>query len=532
MHRRLHLIPLVAMVAMALIAAACTGAGNNQTAPAAGHASGSSSGPPAGPARGGDLVYVTDEAPPTLDVHRSNVTTLTIIGLHLYEGLYTLNANGQPIPMLAAAHDVSPDGKVYTIRLREGVKFHNGKEMTSADVVASLQRWGKVAGPGISFFKNVASLTAPDAHTVRLELKERSGVVLTTLGTPHQAAAIYPKEVVEAADPKEGIKSFVGTGPFRFAEHLPDQYLKLTRFDGYQPVDQPPSGLGGKKVAYVDNLYFRLVPEASIRAAGVETGEYQFANGLGSDQYRELLNNPKLDVIVSPPRGWNANVFNLKKGPMTNLKLRQAWQAALDVENAELSTGGKELKQFAPSIMLKDTGYYSAAGKELYNQKNPTRARQLLAEAGYDGTRIRWMTNSTALALAAKQQLEAVGFKIDLQVVEWATLVQRRGNPDLWDVFSTGYNMRPEPTDMAFLACSNPPFWCDEGVADLIQRMRLEGDFEKRFALWEQIQTAFYQQVPIVKYADYSSLRAKSKSLQGYVNQDLPVFWNVWLAKG
>lgn len=524
------------LAVVALLISACS----SPPKPAPTTATPSTANPPAtekpeakGPARGGDLHFASDEAAPTLDVHRSGVTATTIIAMHLYEGLYTLNAKDQPVPLLAASHTISADGTVYTFELRKGVKFHNGAEMTSADVVASLKRWGEVAGPGTSFFKNVASLSAPDAHTVTLELKEPSGVVLVSLATPNQAAAIYPKDVVEAADPKEGINSFIGTGPYRFVERIPDQHIKLTRFDGYQPVSEAPNGLAGERVAYVDNLYFHHVSDPSIRVAGVETGQYQFADFIPTDEYPRLKDSNKLDAIVTPPRGWDADVFNLKQGPMANVKLRQAWLAALNVTEVALSQGQPEFYRADPSIMLREMAWHSAVGLDVYTGQDPNKAKQLLQEANYDGTPIRWMISTAKqnFALAAKQQLEAVGFQIDLQVMEWATVVQRRANPELWDVFATGYVMRPDPTDMAFLSCATPPHWCDEKVADLVQQMRLESDFPKRFGLWEQIQTAFYEQVPIVKYTDYANLRLKGKSLQGYANHTLPFFWNVWFAK-
>lgn len=526
------------LVLVSLLTVACSGGdkpaatgGESKNTTGSGTQTGSEK--PTGPQAGGELYIASDEAPPTLDPHRSGVTATTVVALHIYEGLYTMNAKDQPIPMLAEGADLSADGKVYSIRLRKGIKFHNGKEMTAEDVVASLKRWGQVAGSGKTFFKNVASLEAVDAHTVRLTVTQPSGVILTSLGTPNQAAAILPKEIVDGADPKEGIKEYIGTGPYRFVEHIPDQHLKLTRFDGYQPVDAAADGLGGKKVAYADALYFVTVTDPSIRVAGTETGQYQFADFIPSDEYPRLKDSTKLDAVVTPARGWDADVFNLKGGIMTTQKIRQAWLAALDVEEVSASQGQMEFYRFDPSIILKETAYHSTRGADLYNQKNPARARQLLQEAGYSGTPIRWMvsTSKQNFALAAKQQLEAAGFVIDLQVMEWATVVQRRSNPELWDVFSTGYTMRPEPTDMAFLSCSGLPGWCDQNVQDLVLKIRVESDFTKRFALWEEIQTAFYDQVPIVKYGDYGNLRVKSTQLEGYANHAFPFFWNTWLKK-
>ena len=124
---------------------------------------------------------------------------------------------------------MSDGGRRYTITLRKGVKFHNGKEMTSADVVASLARWGKMSTPGKAVWNNVEAVEAKDPFTVVIHLKEPSGSLLFGLGRPNAGAAIYPKEVVDAAGDGQ-VKEFIGTGPYRFVEHKPDRHIKLARF--------------------------------------------------------------------------------------------------------------------------------------------------------------------------------------------------------------------------------------------------------------------------------------------------------------
>src|SRR5262249_39688112 len=121
-------------------------------------------------------------------------------------------------------------GKTWTIRLRRGVPFHNGKECGAEDVVVSLLRWGRMASVGKALSKNVRSFQAKDRYTVELRFGGCSGPVLSALGNASQFPAIYPKEVVEAAG-DEQIKDFVGTGPFRFVERVPDRYTRMARFD-------------------------------------------------------------------------------------------------------------------------------------------------------------------------------------------------------------------------------------------------------------------------------------------------------------
>src|SRR5262245_6377147 len=125
------------------------------------------------PKRGGVLRVGNLGEPPALDAHWTTATITEVLANHLYEGLYSLDANRRPIPMLAESHTVSKDGLTYTFKLRQGIKFHNGKEMTSEDVVASLTRWGKQSIYGKALFAQVAELRGLDRHTVEMKLKEK-----------------------------------------------------------------------------------------------------------------------------------------------------------------------------------------------------------------------------------------------------------------------------------------------------------------------------------------------------------------------
>ena len=203
--------------------------------------------------KGGVLRVGMIGEPPTLDAHATTATITREITANIYEGLYALDAKYQPVPLLAEGHDVGDGGKRYTIRLRKDVKFHNGKALTSADVAASLKRWGALATTGKALFKNVETVEAKGPNAVEIRLREPAGSLLTTLGTVDNGAMIYPKELIDAAGEGQ-LKEFVGTGPFKFVEHKPDRHIKLARYDGYAARAEPASGLGGQRVAYVDEI--------------------------------------------------------------------------------------------------------------------------------------------------------------------------------------------------------------------------------------------------------------------------------------
>jgi peptide/nickel transport system substrate-binding protein len=409
--------------------------------------------------------------------------------------------------------------------------------MTAPDVIASLVHWSKVSTIGRPIWKNVESAEAKDPYTVVLHLREPSGSLIFALGRPNAGAAIYPREVADAAGDAP-IKEYIGTGPFRFVEHKPDRHIRLARFKDYAARAEPADGYGGKRVAYVDEILFLPVPDVAVRVAGIETGEYHFGQQLKQDQYDRLRGVAGVEARVVKPSGWLAVVFNHKEGAMTSKKLRQAFQAALDVEPIMVAAvGNKEFYRLDPALFFPEQGlWHSTVSAAAYNQRDKDKARRLLREAGYAGQPIRWLTTKEyeqlyRAALVAKQQLEEVGFKIDLQVLDWATLVQRRNKPEVFDAFSTFFVFTADPALHTSLQCNFPGWWCNEEKEKLLAELAREGDAKKRRALIDRIQAVFYEDAGRVKLGDYFLLDATRKDLRGYRSTPDMFFWNTWLAR-
>jgi peptide/nickel transport system substrate-binding protein len=503
------------------------------------------SGPPdaAAQKKGGTIRVGNLGEPPTLDAHWTTASITETLTNHIYEGLLTLDDDNKPIPMLAESlPTVSADGLTYTFKLRRGIKFHNGKEMTSDDVVASLLRWSKQSIYGKDLFGYVAEggLRAVDKHTVELKLKEKVAIVQINLAVANNFAAIYPKEIAEKFPPQEKVTEYVGTGPFKLVEWKPDQYIKMVRFDGYQPRSEKPNGYGGAKIVYVDEVRWIPVPDVATRVAQMETGELELADDLNADAYDRLKASANTRPIISKMYYWLVAVLNKKEGLMTNQKLRQAWQAALDIEPImkTVAAGRSEFYRMDYNLIHQEMGAWHVKMQGLpWNEHNKDKAKKLLQEAGYKGEPIRFMTTQEYkwmydFALVSKQQLEDAGFVIDLQVVDWATLVKRRNNPKEYDVFTTGIGPQYDPTNSNVLSCSWPGWTCDEQIQSIKTAMIRETDYKKRFALWEQMHKAFYEKVPVIRYGDLFGLRAASKKLQGLNEKTERVrLWNVWLDK-
>ena len=485
------------------------------------------------PRTGGTLRVAMIGEPPTLDLHWTSATIIYEITGHIYETLFTTDAKYQNVPLLAEGYEALDGLKRYVIRLRKGVKFHNGKEMTSADVVASLKRWGR-RGTGSAVFKAVEAVEAKDPYTVEIRLKEPSAVLTTALGQIPNGAAIYPKEVVEAAGDGQ-IKQYIGTGPFKFVEHKPDRHIRLARFDGYSARSEPPTGYGGRRTAYVDEILFIPVPDVAIREAGVRTGEYHFAQQLKTDAYARLKGLPDVEPVVIKPYGWATIIMNAKQGLMTNKKLRQAFQARLDVEPMmQAAMGSPDFYRIDPGLFFPEQPWHSKAGAELYNQRNKEKARQLLKESGYQGQPIRWIVTKEyeyhyKPAVVAKAQLEEVGFNIDLQVLDWATVVQRRVKPELWDIFSTGMSFVVEPTTGAQILCEYPGWWCNPEKEALLQALTRESDTKKRQAIMDKVQALFYEDAARMRLGDYFRMDLRRKEVRGFEPGPRMHFWNVWL---
>jgi peptide/nickel transport system substrate-binding protein len=499
-------------------------------------------GPAEAQKKGGVLRIGNLGEPPALDSHVSTTALAETMTNHIYEGLYTLDEDNRPIPVLAEGMPaVSRDGLTYTFKLRPGVKFHNGKDLVADDVVASLARWGRLANSGKALFAQVADLRAVDRSTVELRLKEKSPVVVLTLAIPNNLAAIYPKEIAEKY-PQTKVTEYVGTGPFKVVEWKPDQYVRMARFDDYRPRSEKPSGYGGAKIAYVDELRWIPVPDVATRAAQVETGELDFADDLSLDQYDRLARNPNVRIVVAKPYFWLIAVFNKKEGLMTNQKLRQAWQAAMDLEPIMKTVAGgrAEFYRLDSSLVFAEIPEWHTKLAGLpYNERNPEKARRLLKEAGYKGEPIRFITTKEYkwmydFAVLTKQQLEDVGFVIDLQVLDWATLSQRRFNPKEYEAFTTGIGMgaQYDPIHSGFLSCNWAGWTCDEEIQRIQQELARETDPRKRAALWEQQTRLFYEKVPAIRYGDLHGLRAAGKAMKGLNEKtERPRFYNVWLER-
>jgi len=230
-------------------------------------------------------------------------------------------------------------------------------------------------------------------------------------------------------------------------------------------------------------------------------------------------------------------MFNHRSALTANRALRRAVVAALDEDRILRGTyGPSQFWRTGPSFFPREHAMYTEAGAAVYAQHDPAAARRLLAEAGYRGQPLRWMASSEmphhlASAIIAKSQLEAAGIAVDLQVMDWATLVARRGRPEGWDVFTATFGFVPDPV---FLLPLNPAWfgWYDD--VQMQASMRLlsrHANPEVRRALWSRAQARLYDEAVVVRVGDWFPLLLHREDVRGEQPGPGTFHWNVWLAR-
>jgi peptide/nickel transport system substrate-binding protein len=487
------------------------------------------------PRRSPMLVFGQEAPPPTLDPHFSTAISTRNIAMHIFEQLVTRDENNDVIPELAENWQVSPDGLVYTFKLRSGVKFHNGKEMTSADVKASYERYKRMAIAKVTLAP-VQAIEAPDPQTFVLKLDKPIPVFLDELSAFVVPIAILPAEQVD----REGGKiDLIGTGPFQFVEWVPDSHIRVKRFEGYRPDDRfkGSNGFGGRKEVWFDTVDFKLVKEPGSRVAGLESGQLHIIEDLPPESAKRLAGNKSIAIYDLKNFWLHGAWVNHHRPPTNDLKVRRAMQIALDMEEImEISTDGAYTLQ--PGLQYPGNPYYATNGEKLYNAKDPKRAAALLKESGYKGEEFVIITNSSyqsmyKAAQVAAEQLKAVGFKVRVDVFDWATAMARRKDKDAWNVWFTGQGTGPSVGPFAALKDVVSPqlnqVVPDAELDKLFAEMVSGATLDVRKATFAKFQERVYDQVHFLKFGDLTRKQAARANVKGFQPYRIPRMWNVWL---
>jgi len=467
--------------------------------------------------------------PQSLDPMLSTQDVVSIVTQHFVETLYTFDGNWSVAPLLAAdLPEISDDGLTYRIALRSGVTFHDGSDMDSGDVVASLKRWTERATRGRGVAARIDAIEAVDDLTVEIRLNEGYSPLLSLLAFSNSAAAIYPEELLVSED----LPELIGTGPYRIVQHVPDQYLQLARFDGYTPRDEDPNGHAGARLALVDELRFVPVPDANTRLEGLLSGQFDYADGLAAESYARIAASATAEPVLLRPFGWPVFAINHKAGLMTDLNMRRAVQAGLPHDDMLFAAFGDDNFFVVDAPMYPEGwAWRNDAGTELYNQNDPAKVAEYLAAANHDGTPLRILTSRQyefhfKMAEVTKVMLEAAGLPVELNVVDWATLGQQRDDPSAWDIYITHSPFLPEPALTDMYAPTSRIGWSEPEKDAIHAAFTIETDQAKRQELFAQLQQKLFEDVGFIKIGGFNALQGQRQGLEGVVPSPWPFFWN------
>ena len=507
------------------------------------------SGEPAqAPKMGGTLKVATQAVPPVLDTQATATVATRLVATHILEPLVTFGENYSVVPMLAESWKISPDGKTYTFKLREGVKFHNGKELTSADVVASIERFLQVTIRKPAF-KNLKSFTAKDKYTVEMVLTNASGSFLDALGSPAAELVIMPKEIIagKAANAFKYPDEYIGTGPYQLAAFKPDQFVTLKRFKDYKPLPGERSGLGGGKMAYFDEVHMEFVKETGARVAAVESGEYGFADAIPGTEYTRLSANPKTKTAITMTQRVGHILFNHANKLSGNVKFRHAVLAAMDMDAIGMaaSDGVKDLYRLNPSLWPRESvwHYENPQSKELYNQKNPEKAKKLLAEAGYKGEQVVLVVTREydfmyKMILTLADQLKRVGVNTKVDVLDWPGTRARWGEKDSWHISTTSYVtpvlVSPEAWGVFWDSEATAPERCGYANPEMdkvFKDLSLASTPERRKAKVQEIQRIMYETLPHIPTVELHEVNLLRSDIQGFKGWYSNRFFGLWSDK-
>ena len=202
-----------------------------------------------------------------LDPLATTIYPTLILGLQIFESLYSVDANLIARPQMAAGQVIEDDGKRWIVTLREGLRFHDGEPVLARDCVASIDRWLKRDLTGSALAQRLDAIEARDDRTVVFRLNRPFRQLPFVLGKASpNLMAVMPSRLA-ATDASQSVTELIGSGPFRFAasEFSVNSLAVLERFDGYVPRNEPPSGTAGGRVAKVDRVEWHVIPELSTQ---------------------------------------------------------------------------------------------------------------------------------------------------------------------------------------------------------------------------------------------------------------------------
>ena len=477
-------------------------------------------------------------------------TTAYIVRNHgymIYDTLFSLDAKLEPQPQMVDHWTVSDDKLTWTFTLRDGLKWHDGPPVTTADVLPSLKRWASKDTLGDLLAASTQEMKAIDDKTFQIVLKKPYGLMLKSLAkTSSVPPFIMPRRVAELPGSQQ-LADTTGSGPFIFKkdEWKPGEKVVYVRNPAYAPRVEPPSGLAGGKVAKLDRIEWLSIPDTQTAVNALLTGEIDMIEQPSHDLLPELAKDKNIELVTLDALGATYVLrFNWKQPPFDDVRYRRAVEYALNQEDfLKAVIGDPHYYKVCKSMFGCGTPFENSAGMDGILESNFAESKRILKEAGYDGTPIVLLQSTdlavlTNLAPVAKTLMEQGGFKVDMQSMDWQTLVSRRAKKDPpskggWNIAMTAASavLLLDPVINHYAEANGDRAQFGWPIDEKIEKLRMdflhESDPKKQMQIAEAVQKRVMDEGVTIPLGQYLQPLARRKSIRGNIHCPVPVFWNV-----
>jgi peptide/nickel transport system substrate-binding protein len=469
-------------------------------------------------------------------------------GYMVYDTLFSVNEKFEVKPQMVESWTVSDDKLVYTFTLRDGLKFHDGAPVTSADCIASIERWGKRDALGQRLAEMTDKWEVVNDKTFRLTLKRPFALVLDALGKPSSNVPFIMPERVAKTDAFENIKETIGSGPFKFVkeEWVPGNKVVFVKNVDYVPRKEAPSWASGGKVVKVDRVEWIYIPDGATAAAALNAGEVDWWQMAPPDLVPLLTKNKDIKVENTDPMGSMGLLrFNQLHPPFDNPKMRQALLYLVNQQDYALAIAGDPKNGHpCPSFFSCGSPGESSVGSEiLIGKRDLAKAKQLIKEAGYNGEKIVVLSATDqpivhSQGLVTLELLKSAGLNAELAANDWGTLISRRAVKEPidkggWSIFHT-WLVGP---DMANPAISYPlrgvgaKAWfgwpTDPKMEELRDAWFDAPDAAAQKKLIDAMQAHAWESVPFIPTAQFVIPTAYRGNISGILISPIAFLWNV-----
>jgi peptide/nickel transport system substrate-binding protein len=468
-------------------------------------------------------------------------------GYMIYDTLFAMDEGNTVKPQMVDKHEVSADKTLWTFTLRDGLEWHDGKPVTSEDCIASIKRWGARDAMGQKLMDFVSELKAPSDKSFTMKLKEPYGLVLESLGKPSSTVPFMMPKRIADTDPFKQIDSQVGSGPFIYvdAESKPGERHVYIRNPKYKPRSEPASALSGGKIVKVDRVEFVDMPDPQQQVNALIAGEIDMIEQVPHDLIPVLKADKGVQVVNWNPLGQQFVIrFNHLTKPFDNPKIRMAALYSMRQEDYLKATVGEpQYYKVCTAAFVCGTPNAVDAPGDLFVKPDFEKSKALLKEAGYDGSPVVLMQSTTLpvltnMAPVTKQLLEQGGFKVDMQSMDWQTVVTRRTKKEPadkggWSAFHT-YAVAADilnPISDAFMVANGDKVWfgwpTDPEMEKLRDAYSKETDPAKAKALAAAVQKRAIETAQYGWLGQWYGPGATRANVTGWLKAPLTVLWNV-----